>query len=198
MPKIIETQVFQFSELSDKAKQKALEWYSQFPFTDSGDWDHVECDAIEIASLFGLEIDKIYFSVFSNQGDGACFEGSYKYKKGGLAAVKQHAPTDTELHSIVKRLQEVQSKQFYNLEASCKQSGHYNHSGCMSVEVSHAESNYKDIGDAEDDIRDLLREYADWIYSNLSKEYDYQTSEEAMTEAIEANQYEFLEDGSRA
>ena len=62
----------------------------------------------------------------------------------------------------------------------------------------HYEDQYRDIGDAEDEIRQLMRDFADWIYENLSNEYDYQTSDEVVEDAIRANGYEFDEDGGVA
>ena len=52
--------------------------------------------------------------------------------------------------------------------------------------------------DAEDDVIQLLRDFADWIYRRLEEEYEYQTSEEAVAESMAANEYEFYEDGSIA
>ena len=52
--------------------------------------------------------------------------------------------------------------------------------------------------EAEDEVTQLLRDFADWIYNQLISEYEYQTSEEAVAESMEANEYEFYEDGSIA
>ena len=141
---------------------------------------------------------RIFFSGFSSQGDGACFEGRYRYKKGALAKIHAEAPKDVELQRIAKGLQDVQRRHFYRLEALCEHRGHYCHSGCMAVEVRHEEDRYRDIGDAEDDVTQLLRDFADWIYKQLEAEHDYRTSDEQVIEAIEAIPYEFYENGSRA
>lgn len=192
-----------YSELSEQAKQKAIDEFARRAFTDAHDWEYVFTNAVEIGKLLGIEIDTrrhstepvIYFSGFSSQDDGACFEGSYRYKKGALQAVKAHAPHDTELLRIAKALQDVQRKHFYALVASMSHRGHYYHSGCMSVSVEDSRDSYRDIGDAEDDITQLMREFADWIYRQLENEYEYQTSREAIEENIDANEYEFDEDG---
>ena len=47
--------------------------------------------------------------------------------------------------------------------------------------------------DTDEFFQDLCRD----LLSQLSKEYDYLTSREAIEETIEANEYEFYEDGSR-
>lgn len=196
--RIEETKIFKYSELSDTAKEKAREWWIGHVYTSPSDWEHVYDDAKHIAKLFGLEISDISYSGFWSQGDGACFEGSYRYVKDSVKNVKAYAPQDTELHEIVSALAKAQKKHFYKLKASCKHRGHYNHSGCMQVDVYHTDDEYRDIGDTEKDVRDLLRSFADWIYEQLEKDYEYQTSDENAEECILANEYEFLEDGSRA
>ena len=139
----------------------------------------------------------IYYSGFWSQGDGACFEGRYEYKRGALKAVKDYAGQDQELHRIVKALQDVQRKNFYQLTARCIHSGHYYHSGCMSVDVERSDDKEM-TDDAEGTVKECLRDFADWIYKQLEQEYDYRTGEEACREAIEANDYEFTEKGEMA
>ena len=200
--------VYTYDELSDEAKEQVRSWWSQ-----GIDFDDVVEDAATIAKLFGLDIystrktlmggghrydPTVYFSGFWSQGDGACYEGDYRYQKGGLKAVKQYAPLDKELHRIVAGLQDVQRRHFYRLTASTKQRGHYQHSGCMQVEVQDSEDPYRNIGDAEDEVTQLLRDFADWIYARLEEEYEYQSSDECVKETCHANGYEFYEDGSIA
>ncbi|MNQ96105.1 hypothetical protein D3C85_1116960 [compost metagenome] len=172
-----------------------------------------------MAEILGIDMSHkgkspcIWFSGFYSQGDGACFEGSYRYKKGALKALKSEAPVrwmeretgkwhasegNAELHRIARTLQDVQRKQFYQLEATVRHRGHYHHSGCTSIEVSHADDRYRDIGDAEDEIAQALRDFMDWVYKRLEDENDYLLSDECVDESIRANEYEFDEDGSRA
>lgn len=192
--------VYQYNELSDSAKAKARDWFSQFVFSDSNDWEHVIEDAVTIGALIGITIayDKVQFSGFSSQGDGASFIGSYQYARGGVKAVSDYTGGDTKLVRIAQTLQDVQKKHFYRLVADCSVSGRYSHSGCMDVTVRDSSDDYRDIGEAEDIVTEALRSFADWIYSMLNKEYDYQMSDEAVAENIEANEYEFNEDGSKA
>lgn len=212
MPQVLEYTVYQFDELSDKAKEKARQWYASSVFSDSYDWEFVYEDAARMAEILGIDLRQrpvklvgggtlykpaIFFSGFWSQGDGACFEGDYRYKPGALKAIKTAAPNDTDLHSIAKQLQQVQARHFYKLRATMRHSGHYYHSGCMSVDVAHYDDNYRDIGSAEEDIRQLMRDFADWIYDQLKKEYNWLTSDEQVEESIRANEYTFDEDGNR-
>ena len=203
--------LYKFSELSPEAQQHALEEQARYEAEDFYP-EFVYDDAATIAALFGLDLDTryiplmngstrpeptIYYSGFCSQGDGACFEGRYEYKRGALKAVKYHASQDQELHRIVKALQDVQRKNFYQLTARCKHSGHYYHSGCMSVDVERSDDKEM-TDDAEETVKECLRDFADWIYKQLENEYDYRTGEEACREAIEANEYEFDEKGELA
>jgi hypothetical protein len=204
----ITPQVFEFNELSDSAKEKAREWWrTDLPF----DTEHIIDDAADIADMFGLDIRQtlktradntyhwaptVYWSGFWNQGDGASFDGSYKYKAGGLKAVKAHAPKDETLHRIVQRLQEVQRRYFYAVTARIKQNGRYSHEMTMEVDVTHRE--YRKVKrDDEEEVIDCLRDFARWIYRQLEAEYGYQNSDEVVDETIIINAYEFDEDGNR-
>lgn len=180
-----------FSELSGSAKETAFEWLTKYTFTEAHDWEHVYEMAKDAGRLMGIEIDQIYFSGFWSQGDGACFEGSYNYRIGARSDIKTEFPQDKELHRIVTELQKIQSRNFYRLTASATQTRGNN----MRVSVEDKENPYKDIGSAEDDVSQLLNDFANWIYRGLEKEYEYQTSEEQVSENADANGYEFDEEG---
>lgn len=183
---------YTFDELDDDAKEKAREWYREGAL--DYDWyDYIHEDAKEIAGLFGLEIDKIYFSGFSSQGDGACFIGSYSYRKGSVKAVREYAPNDEALHSIVARLAAVQKKHFYGLSAVISCNSWYYHEKSMTIDV------YGDDGNAivsdDNEVIEAIEDFASWIYSRLEGEYDYLLSDECVDDMIRANEYEFGEKG---
>lgn len=191
--KTISKNVYSFDELNETAKQKAIEAWREPHY----DWhEYIIDDSKEVAELFGLSIDNIYWTGFWSQGDGACFEGEYKYKKGALKALKEYAPNDKELYSIVKGLQDTQRKNFYRLQATTKHRGHYYHSGCMAFDVSNLD-NYTISTDTENEITEALRDFADWIYKRLEEEYYYITADEQVIEAIKANEAEFYENGEQ-
>lgn len=208
--RILETKLYTFNELDDRAKERARDWWRQHVFSDSCDWEFVYEDAANVAELLGIDLRQtrkelvggghrydptIYFSGFWSQGDGACFEGSYTYKKGAPKAIREYAPQDTELHRIADTLQQVQSRYFYRLYANMKHHGRYYHSGYMDVEVEYNGDDDRDISEAEDDITQLMRDFADWIYRQLENEYEYQSSDEVIDEVIIMNEYEFEENG---
>jgi len=138
-------------------------------------------------------IDKIYFTGFSSQGDGACFAGEYAYKPGAAKALKAHAPHETELHAIADALQALQRPAFYRLTASVAHSGHYYHEYCTRISV------YDDATtEQEEALTDLLRRYMRWIYRRLEKEWEWLLSDAQIDETIESNAWEFHADGSLA
>lgn len=192
---IKELLLYSFDQFDEKMQQTIIDNNRDIN-VDHEWWEFVYEDAKTIAALFGLDIDKIYFSGFWSQGNGACFKGDYAYKKGGLKAVKEYAPNDKDLHEIVQNLQDIQRPYFYQLEARTRQQGHYSHSGCMSVDVYHNEDfGELDYSEFEDDITDQLRYFADWIYSRLEDEYEYLTSDEQIKEVILSDEYLFTENG---
>lgn len=198
------TTVYTFDELSDSAKEKARDNYRTNNL-DYDWWDSVYEMAETAADLLGISIDTkgkhgtpaIYFSGFCSQGDGACFEGSYRYRVGWKKAIKaEFGPGDVrkELLEIGQRLQDAQKGFGRNLVATTKQRGHYQHSGCMVVDVEHQSERYLELGDNEQELRDALRLFADWIYDRLEAEHDYLQSAECIDVALKDGM-EFTEDG---
>lgn len=192
----VETKVYELKELSEDAQQTAIDKLRE-NCLDHEWWDYIFEDAKAIGLLMGIEISNIYFSGFSSKGDGACFEGSYAYKKNSVYAVKDYAPQDEELHRIVSELAAHQRKRLYQIRASVKHSGHYQHRFCTDISVDF--ESWFGGGDSydsevESDIIELLRDFMHWIYKRLNAESNYLMSDEAIKETIEANEYEFTVD----
>lgn len=189
----ITKELYTFDELSDTAKQKALESLSDIN-TDYEWWNYE--DYTNIGKIFGIQIDKIYFSGFSSQGDGACFEGHYRYNKDAPKKIREYAPLDTRLHDIADTLQSIQKGQFYQLMSDTKHRGHYYHENCTETSVYRNDN--KDITrEVEKQLIDTLKDFMKWIYRSLEKDYDHLTSEEAIKETIQLNEYEFYETGEQ-
>lgn len=198
----IEKTVYLFTELSDRAKESARDWWRSCENELSCFAECVLEDAVNIGDILGIDLNtpNIFYSGFSSQGDGACFEGTYKYKKGALSTlVKNIGATskgDIELLRICKELQEVQKRYFYQLTATMTHSGHYYHSGCMRVSVDCGDD--RETSKGEDEITQLMREFADYIYDQLEQSYDFTMSDENVDENITINGYEFSESGAIA
>jgi hypothetical protein len=189
MPHIQERTVYTFDELSDQAKKKAREWFRDGAL-DHEWWDCIEEDAKTCGSLMGIEVSKLYFTGFWSQGDGACFDGSYRYAKGGAKAIRNYAPNDVKLHKIADDLQALQRCSFYKITAHVKHRGHYYHSRCTEIDVDDA----RDMS-AEESVSELLRDFMDWIYRSLEHEHNWLLADAQVDESIRANEYEFDANG---
>lgn len=212
MPEIIETTVYQIDELSDEAREKARLWYRRGGF-DYEWWDFVYDDFERICTILGVELHtrpvrlcgggtrrkpSIWFSGFWSQGDGACFEGDYSYAKHSSAAIRAYAPTDEELHRIADALAEIQRRNFFQLRACATHRGRYYHEYCMEISVERDSPVYQEMtATAEDDVTEALRDLARWLYRQLEEEFDGLNSDEAVDEAIAANEYSFTAEGRR-
>ena len=220
MRNVVKT-VYQFTELSDAAKEKAREWYRRCQDGDNFWSESVIEDAAEIAGMMGIDLRQravklygggtryepsIYWSGFWSQGDGACFEGTWLASDVKLGAVVKHVG-DSEQCREVKRIAaefERLAKEFPEASFSVKHRGHYQHENCTEFdftldggdELTEAQS--ARVDDAEEELKEAARDFMRWIYRQLEKEYEYQNSDEQVDESIIANEYEFEADGSRA
>jgi len=196
MPVLKEVLYYTFSELSDHQKEMARERYRCHD-TDYDWYTSVYDDFLNLCSLIGIEIGYVsrsgsgtkrclWFSGFYSQGDGACFEGVYKYRKGALKKVTDAYPMDKELHEIIRNLQNIQKKFFYRLKAEITHRGRYYHENSMDIRVCNSVSGYLCASpNAEAIIETALRSLALWFYNQLEKEYDYITSDEVVDAALE-------------
>ncbi len=212
MPEIIGTTVYRLGELSDAAKDKARAWYREGGF--DYDWyDAVYEDFQHIAEILGVDFKTrtgrlmgggsrqqpcIWFRGFWSQGDGACWEGRYIYRKNAPAEIRTYAPKDAELHGIADSLLAIQRRNFYQLRADVSHRGHYHHEYCMAISVERDSPTYQDMtADAEEVIVEAMRDLARWLYRQLEREYDHLSSNEAVDETIVANDYTLTEAGRR-
>ena len=186
--------IFQFDELTEQAKEKARQWYRDASQQDEW-WDFVVEDARTIGALMGWTIDNLYFSGFWSQGDGACFVGRMGYAKGCSKATKAYAPNDAELQRIAAEWQALQARQFYKLSAVVtKTDRRYCHENTVGFDV------YRDgewsSAETESAVIDIGRDFMQWAYSRLEKEYEWLNSDEHVDETICANEYEFDLEGA--
>lgn len=199
----ITREIFTFDELSKEAQQRAID-NNRYINTQWEDWADSTIEYVqELCATFGLNIEKVLFSGFSSQGDGAMFVGEYSYKKGGcksLAAYSTQIPE--EVTAVAADLQELQKRNGYRIAARTKHdNSRYYHYNSMDVDTWDSETGdslkFYDNG-AEKEATEILRRLARWIYRTLESDYDSETSDEAIKDTMEANAYEFDKDGERA
>lgn len=170
----VRTKVYKFSELSKSAKEKAVEKLYDIN-TDSEWWDLTVDDETGKLIEQGFNDAKIMFSGFSSQGDGACFTCSSidfdkflngKYKGLDIGANITHRWRHYFATSTTVNL---------NIEGD-----------------GLCDDDYNEIEKAIEDERERL---GNDIYRTLEKEYQYLRNDQAISQTIEANEYEFTKDG---
>lgn len=212
MSRIISTPVYTLDELSEPAREKARDWYNEGG--PEYDWYSDTYDNFTlICSILGVKLrtrtvttpggrhrDKacIWFSGFCSQGDGACFEGHYRYQPQVARNIREHAPHDEELHRIADELQAVQQRHFWQLQADIQHRGRYYHEYSMDITVTRHGSVAQEVTeDTATALSEALYDLAHWLYCQLQNQYDWLTSPAAVDEAILANEYTFTDAGQR-
>ena len=92
-------------------------------------------------------------------------------------------------------MQDIQRKRFYKVTAHVEHSSHYEHKYCTNITVQNADTGDYMDAETEQAMAETLRDFMEWIYRQLEKQYYYLTSREAIIETIESNEYKFFEDG---
>lgn len=188
---IKKTKVYKFNELSEEAQQTAIEklydininyeWYD-------GEYDFFKEDLKEI----GIACSSFYFSLdrdYHIYMDEPYIENYEKFRQ----AVFKYADN--------KKFNRIAKSQWM-LEAFNEVSDN------ISIETQHyagsRASNYIQISNIhtgtfsdlyEKEAEELLKDKLEEFLNALQKQYEYYTSEEAIKETIEANDYEFTEEG---
>lgn len=197
-----EIKTYTFDELpTDAAKEKAREWGRSN--CDSWDASFTIEDAKRVLVLMGFDINRIYYSGFCYQGDGACFEGAWHARRAAdaLAKVKGYAPLDEVLNRLAGECERI-AQLFPNTYLKVEHRGHYYHEHCTNFTVCITDDNGNEIDSAaresaEKDLIEVSKDAMRWIYRQLEKDYEHSQSDEVVDEMLEVNEYEFTEDGAR-
>lgn len=180
--------VFTFDELSESAKQKAIERFRDVQYNW---WESVYEWLKDTYPQY--EDCQINFSGFSSQGDGASF--TFRLD----SAYFEKWVETLNIPEWKKAILVHYTPQFYGKRNSSR----YSHKYSVTIEFESEDHNYENIDKFKNemyvDFLELLRSdyyfHCDQLYRTLENEYDYLTSDECIIESIEANGYEFLENG---
>ena len=166
-------------------------------------WDCVYDMFQEDMAQAGIEVRDTCFSGFWSQGDGASFTG---YIKDNKLFFEHHKLTET--YPYITKLMAMGGDFTLTIERT---GHHYVHENTVSVDLSFTDMFYtivpRDDGglrdaiaeqwdnllDAEylaliDTVQDIVRDYCRDLYDRLETEYDHLTSDEAVWEAVVANE----------
>ena len=205
-----EIKLYQFNELSEEAKQKAIE---QFLDTNVDyDWWNMTTDQFpEDLETIGAENEgkKFYFDI--DRGSFCSFEASITLKDliDAMEKVTDYSKYPSDLHEVFDYCKTEIGKIRPMLRGLIE-------NGKIKVycRSKHGRQDLDTFADAEfygydatniekftdywtTELEDILKMMANVFLSRLRDSYEYLTSEEAIIESIEANEYEFTEDGKR-
>ena len=176
----ITVKAYKFDELSEEAQERALNdlrWVNV-----DGDWYEDVYYTIRAAGeLLGLDIGDIYFDTYLY----CTFDASYEYARGAAKAIQAEFPRATDLHDVARKLQDLQKRHFYSLSCAVREARDMNRYSCFRFGEDYECS----------DLGDIIDDFAHWARVLLRDESEYLTSDEAVKEMIEANEYEFDEGG---
>ena len=189
---VITRNLYTFAELSDDAQQRALEtlWDLNVDYA----WYEITYETIQTAGQC-MGIDCTVEGFVLDRGQSIDLRGRYTYRKAWRAALAHEFGGDTlaELVKVGEELQAAQRPAFYTASADLRRP-YYGRDGTgYDVTVDRAFS-----ANAANDLTDALRSFERWAWRLLRDEYEYLTSAEVVKEMIEANKYEFDENGNPA
>ncbi|MET0038572.1 MAG: hypothetical protein ABW041_00300 [Dehalococcoides mccartyi] len=178
---------YSFDKLTPEAQAKALEVHREALRNDTWFFGTIDDTIIPVAEFLGINIDDIFWQKFyRNEGEGACFIGTYKYRVDATKKIKELWPNDDYIIKLAQDLQALQSAHAFNLEATVKYTGCICHKDFAVIE-SNPNNNQLD---------ELLRDFMGWIYTKLNNEFELLSSEEVCEDIFLNNDYLFLPDGT--
>jgi hypothetical protein len=208
-----------YAELSDEAKERARDWYKE---TENQTWgtdrapDLYE-DLATCCSHLGITISErtrhwrnrttgkegstleydIEWSGFWSQGDGLVIKGEWNAEDVDMDALQDHVQDD-KLTAICAEMTALKLR-WPQGQASITTVSAGPGLPYMALEETSTDPDEDDAPLPEDDkkaLKRLIERACDWCYRQLQDNYEYDTGDEAAGEAIEANEYEFDEDGA--
>lgn len=203
--------LYSITEINGKAKETALEEY-RYINVEHNWWGTVYDDFAEICKTIGITVDteSIYFRGFYSQGDGSAFDAIVNIPACIEAisneAWKQYAPneklnlTTVEVNKRVLRLFTEQLIDAPKIVGNTR--AYY-----VTAEQPYDFENYKktDFSNIENHLENMLswvksvgKELNRFLYKSLQREYEGLITDEAVEDAIEANEYVFTSDGKKA
>jgi len=216
--------LLKWEELSQDAKEYAIQKYKETGFAYDW-WDSVYEMCIEDGKEMGFDIETINFSGFWSQGDGARWLGMVDlprwFSACGVDSIGISAWQQLALEGVISTNATVES---YGGARYCHENtmrvsevtdlAHLVDDGevmerasifkgmtvanLFDIIATDTTCPYKTTEELTEAIEESAKDYACTIYKRLQEEYDYLTSDEAIAETIQANDYNFTNEGELA
>ena len=165
-------QVYKYEELSDDAKETALNSH-----IESNDFDFLEESLTEYLKelLTEAKIDgeaELSYSLSCCKGDGVSFTGNFEYKGVNISVTRNNS------HYVHSNSVDIEAEADEDDDDDLK-------NDLIEAVTDEAEAEFKEI----------FKEICDKIEKVGYSEIEYQNSEESFKENCEANEYTFRENG---
>lgn len=217
MPKRVTTELYEFDELNDKAKERARDWYRECQDGDGPEvFDSVIEDAVRLLGLLGFEVEHnkpsranaaIYWTLHV-QGAGAWINGTWDAATADTKKLREEAPDTCEsnhaLHQIADMVDNLRATYlddglhpalWFQFTGDDRDHGHVGPYGINSRdEIPMSDEEEDEVQGA---MQTLLDAANSWVYGQLVAEDEWQNSDECIDENIKANEYTFDEHGNR-
>lgn len=212
--KTIRTKVYQFNELTEQAKEVAINWYR-----NDGNDGYIYADEIiesvkKVAELFNLKFGREYTDVRTSHIDDNILELKgirlYKYivnnywsslfKRKYLGCIGdnrviKHRMSKTHFYDMKKGARVNSSNFIYSniqYDNSCTLTG-----VCYDMDILQPVYDFLEKPNTSTTFEDLMNEIESAISKTFQQNEDWVNSDEYITEQIEANEYDFTKDGKR-
>jgi hypothetical protein len=192
----IEVKVFEFSELSESAKNRAISnWVATEP---EHNWSQgIDELFVYVLGEIGLTDVETSFNGFSAQGDGASFNGKYKYRQIDNQKIEKlfddfkRQKEKLRVLDAVSTINTIQAKYGNSISAEILNKGAYCNSGYMQIDVDNEniETELKDDRSLLEAFRTIADQYYNILYETY---YDLVSDERAVKELSDK---EFTETG---
>lgn len=219
-----ERRVYSFSELRPEVKKRVLEENREINIDYPGWEDTTIDDFKEQVKKDGINDLEVEYAGFHSQGDGASFTSSDIDTRKLFNAVGIESDGALNMGVDDERSKGI-NKEFYDLLDTMKEIGHsvrnrikpedirvtikrissrYYHENTVraNVEIWDEPDGWEEppnfTSELEDKIADYIRGLCRKLYRYLEKDYEYQTSDEAVQKTIEEEDWKFDEEGNIA
>jgi hypothetical protein len=170
--------ILHFDELSDKAKEKAREWWRKQ--TDASDLENVTDMVKEVATWCGFDKHaELYWSLGYSQSDHASIVGTWHAEQVQAETLQKEIPAFPLGREFILLAEQLPELYF----------------------TTHERYHIAEYGGAvlsEDDyqqLKDLVYNFNHWAYWQIREEDQYQSEDEYVDDMLRGNEYEFTEDG---
>lgn len=204
----VRTKVYKFSELSEQAKEKAIEWYRNGNTYDDYSREIIE-SAKKVAELFNLKFGREYTDIRTSHIDDNILELKgirlYKYLINNyyneLFTPKYIKAIDRELRCkqfICKVNTDYKGEKYTMIYSKLKRDNSCVLTGvCYDMDILQPVYDFLKRPDKSTTFEDLMNEIEGAISKTFSSNEELVNSDEYITDTIEANEYEFTKDGNR-